>query len=138
MDNCIFCRIVKGEVPSYKVWEDEKHLAFLNIHPMKEGHVLVIPRKHFSYLFDMPDPDYAQLMSAVKAVSHLIKESFKPESDKVGMIVYGLDVDHVHVHLAPLDERGELSLANSKPASDEQLRGVLHKFRRNLPFDMPS
>src|SRR5260221_1028318 len=97
MDNCIFCRIVKGEVPSYKVWEDEKHLAFLNIHPMKEGHVLVIPRKHFSYLFDMPDPDYAQLMSAVKAVSHLIKESFKPESDKVGMIVYGLDVGQVYV-----------------------------------------
>lgn len=125
MDSCIFCKIGKGEISSFKVWEDDSNIAFLDIRPIKRGHTIVVPKKHFSYLFDMPDQDYTSLMQAVKKVSRIIKSSMQPKSGKVGVVVYGLDVDHVHVHLVPIDKSGDLSFSNAKPATNEELKQTL-------------
>lgn len=125
MESCIFCKIAKGEIQSYKVWEDESHLAFLDIHPIKEGHTMVIPKKHYPYLFEMEGQAYLNLLSAAKKVAEILKKSFNPKSGKIGEIVYGLDVDHVHIHLVPIDRAGDLSFANAKPASKEELENTL-------------
>lgn len=132
MENCIFCKIVKGEVPSYQVWEDENNLAFLDIRPMKEGHTLVIPKKHFTYLFEMDHPNYQDLLLAAKKVAEILKRTFNPKTGKVGMILYGLDVDHVHLHLSPLDKPGDLTLANSKIVSNEKLKKTAKKIKESL------
>lgn len=129
MDNCIFCKIGKGEIPSYKVWEDDKHLAFLDIRPIKEGHTIVIPKNHHSYIFEMPDDELTALTLASKKVANLLKKAFNPKSGKVGEIVYGLDVDHVHIHLVPIDKTGDLSFSNAKPAKNEELEQALNKIK---------
>lgn len=130
MNDCIFCKIVRNEIPSYKIWEDNEQLAFLDINPIKEGHTLVVPKKHAGYFFDLEDHELHSLIKASKTVSQLLQKAFQPRSGKVGMIVYGLDVDHVHVHLVPLDKPGDLSFANKKPASQEELQAALAKIKK--------
>jgi histidine triad (HIT) family protein len=125
MVNCIFCKIVKKEIPSSIVWEDDAHLAFLDIHPIKTGHTMVIPKSHHPYVFDIPDAELSNLWKAAKTVSDLLKKSFKPKSGKVGVIVYGLDVDHTHIHLVPIDKSGDLSFANAKNATADELKKSL-------------
>lgn len=129
MDNCIFCKIIKGEIPAYKVYEDEDALAFLDIHPVKEGHTLVIPKKHDSYLFEMEDSDYSSLMNSSKKVAGILKKAFNPRTGKIGMIVYGLDVDHIHLHLIPIDQSGDLNLGKSTTVSLEQLAATIDKIK---------
>lgn len=129
MDDCIFCKIASGKIPYYKVWEDDKHLAFLDIRPIKEGHTMVIPKKHHAYAFDMPDDELTGLTLASKKAAKLLREAFKPKSGKIGAIVYGLDVDHVHIHLVPIDKTGDLSFSNAKPASKESLEKTLEAIK---------
>lgn len=130
MSDCIFCKIAEGKIPSYKVWEDQANLAFLDINPIKMGHTLVVPKKHAGYFFDLEDHELHSLIKASKTVSQLLQKAFQPRSGKVGMIVYGLDVDHVHVHLVPLDKPGDLSFANKKPASQKELQTTLAKIKK--------
>jgi len=125
MDNCIFCKIIKGEIPCYKVWEDENFFAFLDLNPIREGHTLVIPKKHVNYIFDMEDKDYSWLMLASKKVSELLKK--KINSKRIGVLVEGFGVDHVHVHLVPIDNGGQVCLQYSKHASNEELDKVVKK-----------
>lgn len=125
-ENCLFCKIADGQIPSYKVWEDDKHLAFLSIHPLKPGHTLVIPKKHLPYVFGIEDEELAELTKASKKVAKKLETAFNPKTGKVGMIVYGLDIDHTHVHLVPIDQSGDMDFANAKPASNEEL-SLVHK-----------
>lgn len=127
--DCIFCQIVAGEIPSFKVWGDENSLAFLSIHPIKKGHTLVIPKKHSPYTFEMEEKDYLSLMSASKNVAKLLKRAFQPKTGKVGSLVYGLDVEHVHIHLVPIDKAGDLNFSNQRPASQEELQKTLEKIQ---------
>lgn len=130
MNDCIFCKIISGEIPCYKVWEDDHHLAFLDIHPIKTGHTMVIPKDHHPFVFEIPDAQYSDLWLAAKKVSDLLKSTFKPKTNKIGVMVYGLDVDHTHIHLVPLDKSGDLSFKNAKPASKEELKQTLEKIRK--------
>ena len=100
--DCIFCKIVKGEAPCHKIWEDEKHLAFLSIFPNTDGFSIVIPKKHYSsYAFDLPDEVLCELVIAAKKVAKLI--DFKLEDvGRTGMIFEGFGVDHVHAKLFPM------------------------------------
>ncbi|MCA8910427.1 MAG: HIT family protein [Planctomycetes bacterium] len=95
----IFSKIVAGEIPSHKVWEDDKHFAFLDINPWVEGHTLVIPKAEHDYLFDMDDDAYAALHLAAKKVASLLKE--KLGCARVCTVVMGYEVPHVHIHLLP-------------------------------------
>jgi histidine triad (HIT) family protein len=129
MEDCIFCKIIKGELPCYKVWEDEDHLAFLSIMPIKEGHTLVIPKKHVDYIFDLEDQDLAKLIVASKKVAQTLKKVFRPKLNKIGVLVYGADILHTHIHLAPMVKAGELNFKNQKPASQKELQKVLAKIK---------
>jgi len=97
MEDCIFCKIVQGEIPYQKVWEDEKYLAFLDIHPEAPGHTLVIPKKHCQWIWDIPD--FGDFMEKVREVALILKEKYKAEW--ILMKVVGVDVHHAHVHLIP-------------------------------------
>ena len=100
-ENCIFCKIVKGEIPSVKIWEEKKHLAILDINPNTEGMTLVLTKKHIdSDATDMPDSDYKDLMIASKKVAKLLEEKLKIK--RVAMVMEGLGVNHVHIKLYPI------------------------------------
>lgn len=107
----IFTKLINGEIPSYKVYEDENFLAFLDIRPMVKGHTLVIPKKEVDYLFDMNPDDYTSLLLTAQKVAKGIKKSVP--CTKVGMTVIGLEVPHAHVHLMPINKVGDMSFKNS-------------------------
>lgn len=108
----IFTRIVKGEIPSYKVAETDKYYAFLDISPLQKGHTLVIPKREEDYLFDLSDEELAGLMVFAKKVAGAIQKSVPCK--RVGVAVLGLDVPHAHVHLVPLNEGNDLNFSNPK------------------------
>lgn len=102
MDDCIFCKIVAGELPAHRIWEDEKHLAFLSIFPNTEGFSVVITKEHYpSYAFALPDEILADLTVAAKKVAKLIDAKL-PDVGRTGMIFEGYGVDHVHAKLFPM------------------------------------
>jgi histidine triad (HIT) family protein len=101
MKDCVFCKIVEGEIGAVKIWEDKDHLAVLDIHPNTEGMTLVIPKKHFeSDVFTLSDKDYLEVMIASKKVVKLLEKGLKVK--RVAMVVEGMGVDHLHVKLYPL------------------------------------
>jgi len=111
----IFTRIIKGEIPSYKVAEDEKFYAFLDINPLKKGHTLVIPKlpePEADYIFDLDDTLLADMMVFAKMVAKGIKEA--TGCKRVGVAVLGMEVNHVHIHLIPLDKEGDMLFTNPK------------------------
>lgn len=108
----IFSRIAAGEIPSYKVAEDDRHFAFLDINPVHPGHVLVIPKKEVDYIFDLDDEEYASLMLFAKRVAKALKAAIPCR--KVGVTVIGLDVPHTHVHLVPMDKGDDMNFCGEK------------------------
>jgi histidine triad (HIT) family protein len=124
----IFTRIIKGEIPSYKVAEDEKHYAFLDINPLVKGHTLVIPRREVDYIFDMDDEEIGEFMQFAKQVAVALKKAFPCE--KVGMEVIGLEVRHAHIHLIPMQSEKDMNMANPKlKLSDEEFQEIAAKIR---------
>jgi len=102
MKDCIFCKIVKGEAPAHKIWEDEKHLAFLSIFPNTEGFTVVITKKHYpSYAFDLPDNVLKELVIAAKKVAKLLDTKLE-DVGRTGLIFEGFGVNHVHAKLFPM------------------------------------
>lgn len=108
----IFTKIINGEIPSYKIAEDDKFYAFLDIAPLAKGHTLVVPKQEIDYIFDIEDDLLAQMHIFSKKVAKAIQSAIPCE--KVGMAVIGLDVRHAHIHLVPLQEVGDLNFAKEK------------------------
>ncbi|MCM1531288.1 MAG: HIT family protein [Bacteroides sp.] len=108
----IFSKIVAGEIPCYKVAEDGKHLAFLDIAPVTKGHVLVIPKKETDYIFDLEDAELAELMVFAKKVAKALIKVFP--APRIGMSVIGLDVPHTHVHLMPIHGGNDIDFGKEK------------------------
>ncbi len=101
MENCIFCKIAKGEIPCVKIWEDEKHLAFLDLSPNTEGMTLVMTKRHFdSDATDMPEKEYSDLMLAAKKVSKILEKGL--DVKRVAIVMEGHGVNHVHIRLYPI------------------------------------
>jgi len=107
-EDCIFCQIVEGKIPSYKVWEDENFLAFLDIHPVFPGHTLVIPKKHFRWIWEVEN--YGEYFEKVREVAVLLKEKLNAEWIQVN--VMGNDVSHAHVHLIPRYPKRKMELGD--------------------------
>lgn len=114
MENCVFCKIIKAEIPSSKVWENKEFLAFLSIAPINPGHTLVIPKKHIDYIFDLDDGLLGQLFIMCKPIAQAIKKAFDPKTGKVGIMVAGGEIAHAHIHLIPMDSEKDLSFDRSK------------------------
>jgi histidine triad (HIT) family protein len=128
----IFSKIIAGEIPSYKVAEDEKHYAFLDINPIGKGHTLVVPKKETDYIFDLSDTEISELMVFVKKVAKAIGQAF-PDAARVGVSVIGLDVPHAHVHLVPLYNTGDLDFKKEKlKLSKEEFEGIANEISRNF------
>ena len=114
----IFTKIIKGEIPCYKIAEDDRFFAFLDIHPLMEGHTLVIPKLQEDYIFNLPDSMLADMMVFAKKVAKAIQENIP--CTKIGVAVIGLEVPHAHIHLVPLRKEGDLNFANPKLQLNEQ------------------
>lgn len=122
----IFSKIVNGEIPCYKVAEDENYLAFLDIFPVAVGHVLVIPKTETDYLFDLNDQDYVGLMLFSKRIAAALKKAIPCK--KVGVAVLGLDVPHAHIHLVPMNSENDINFAKPKlELSSEEFIGICSK-----------
>lgn len=108
----IFSKIIAGEIPSYKVAEDDRYYAFLDIFPMKKGHTLIVPKQETDYLFDVDDDTLSGMAVFAKKVAVAIKQAIPCE--RVGMMVLGMEVPHAHIHLIPMDKETDLLLSNPK------------------------
>ncbi|MBR0533109.1 MAG: HIT family protein [Bacteroidales bacterium] len=108
----IFSLIAAGQIPSYKVAEDENYYAFLDINPLAKGHTLVIPKKEVDYIFDLDDETYAGLCAFAKKVAVAIKAAIPCK--RVGVAVLGMEVPHTHIHLVPLQTEGDLDFRKKK------------------------
>lgn len=108
----IFSRIVSGEIPCYKIAEDENYLAFLDINPLAKGHTLVIPKKETDYIFDIGDDELAGMMVFAKKVAHAIKEVVPCK--RIGVTVIGLEVAHAHIHLIPINTIYDMDFSRPK------------------------
>ena len=118
----IFSKIVNGEIPCYKVAENDDFLAFLDINPVAKGHVLCIPKKEIDYFFDIDDPMYTNLMLFCKKVAKGLKNVCP--CIKVGVAVVGIDVPHAHVHLIPLNTPADLNFSTHVSMTPEQLSAL--------------
>jgi histidine triad (HIT) family protein len=108
----IFSRIIAGEIPSYRVAEDENNFAFLDINPVQPGHTLVIPKHEVDYIFDLDDDEYVALQRFAKRVARAIKRA--TGCKRVGVAVLGMEVPHAHIHLVPLNTEKDLNLFGEK------------------------
>ncbi len=107
MSDCIFCKLVAKEIPAHVVYEDDQVLAFLDIHPIRPGHVLVVPKTHEPDLYKLSPEHYQAVMAIVQEVSGRIAERLSPK--KVGLMVMGWDVAHAHVHVVPMENTGDIT-----------------------------
>lgn len=128
----IFSKIIKGEIPSYKVAEDDRFYAFLDINPIAWGHTLVVPKQETDYIFDLDDELLGAMMAFTRKVAGAIKEAFPCR--KVGMAVLGLEVPHAHIHLVPLKNEGDLDFRHkiADPAPErmrETAEAIASKFK---------
>lgn len=127
----IFAKIAAGEVPSYKVAEDENYYAFLDIHPVAKGHVLVIPKKETDYLFDIEKEEYSGLMLFTRKVALAIKKAIPCR--KVGVAVLGLEVPHAHIHLVPINSESDINFAKPKLLlPEEEFKQIAEKISREF------
>jgi histidine triad (HIT) family protein len=108
----IFSRIIKGEIPCYKIAEDDRYFAFLDINPLREGHTLVVPKQETDYLFDLEDDILAGMILFSKKVAHAIREAVP--CNRIGLAVLGLEVPHAHIHLVPMDSMEDVNFRNPK------------------------
>ena len=127
----IFSRIVAGEIPCYKIAEDEHYLAFLDISPLQKGHTLCIPKREVDYIFDLQDEELAGLQVFAKKVAIAIKKAFP--CAKVGQCVLGLEVPHAHIHLVPMQTEADMRFTNQHLSlTPEEFQEIAERIRREL------
>lgn len=127
----IFTRIVRGEIPCYKIAENDDFLAFLDINPLKKGHSLVIPKKEVDYIFDLDEDTLAGMTLFSKKVAHAI-EKVVP-CNRIGVVVLGLEVPHAHIHLIPIDSEADVSFSNPRvKLSEEEFKNLAARIGENI------
>jgi histidine triad (HIT) family protein len=127
----IFTKIINGEIPSYKVAEDDRFLAFLDVFPLAKGHTLVVPKKEIDYIFDLDDDTLSGLYVFAKKVARAIEKSVPCK--RIGVAVIGLEVPHAHVHLVPINNVSDISFAKAKlQLPKEELAEIAEKIKGNI------
>lgn len=128
MEETIFTKIIRGDIPSYKVYEDDKTYAFLDIHPLTDGHVLVVPKKQVEFIWDLEAEEYQALMATVQKIGAHLRDVL--DAPYVGVEVIGVDVPHAHVHVVPFATTKDLH--RSEPANDEPDHVALEKILEKI------
>ena len=127
----IFTKIINGEIPSYKVAEDENNYAFLDIFPTSKGHTLVIPKNEVDNLFDLPEEEYLDLQKFARKVAKAIEKAIP--CNRVGVTVIGLDVPHAHIHLIPINKLSDISFEKEKlKFSPEEFQQIAKDISENI------
>lgn len=126
----IFSRIINGEIPCYKIAEDEQYYAFLDIRPLNAGHTLVVPKIETDYIFDLSDEQLAGLMIFAKKVAKAIERVVSCE--RIGIAVIGLEVPHCHVHLTPINTVHDMDFRKTKEISNEEMQSLAEKIRAEV------
>jgi histidine triad (HIT) family protein len=127
----IFSKIIAGDIPSYKIAENDKFFAFLDISPLREGHVLVVPKNETDNLFDLPDDYLEEILVFARPIARAIERSF--DCNRCGISVIGLEVPHAHIHLIPINSANDLNFTRPKlKTSPEELKKVQEKIVANL------
>jgi histidine triad (HIT) family protein len=127
----IFTKIINGEIPSYKVAEDDRYFAFLDINPLERGHTLVIPKKETDYIFDLDDDMLAGMHVFAKKVARAIDRVI--ECKRVGMAVLGLEVPHAHIHLIPINNLGDINFDNPRvQLTEDEFKDIAKKIKENV------
>ncbi len=124
----IFSKIINGDIPSYKIAENEKFIAFLDIQPLVTGHVLVVPKTEVDKIFDVPDDYLAEMLVFAKPIAHAIEQAF--DCNRCGISVIGLEVPHAHMHLVPINSSDDLNFTRSKlNTSKDELKAAQEKIK---------
>jgi histidine triad (HIT) family protein len=127
----IFSKIIAGQIPSYRIAENEKFFAFLDIFPLREGHVLVVPKQETDNLFDLPAEFLQEMLLFAQPIAKAIEKAF--DCNRCGISVIGLEVPHAHMHLIPINSANDLNFTQSKPkATDDVLKKVQQKILDHL------
>jgi histidine triad (HIT) family protein len=127
----IFTKIIKGEIPSYKIYEDENYFAFLDINPLVPGHTIVVPKKEIDYIFDLDNNTLGGLLVFAQPIAKALQKSFPCR--RIGIEVIGLEVPHAHVHLLPINSEADLNFSKGKMSvSPEELTLWAEKIIKNL------
>lgn len=126
----IFSKIIAGEIPCHKVWEDDRFFAFLDIHPIQPGHALVVTKQEVDSPFDLDDETYCAYLTAAKRLVEPIRQAMG--SVKVALVIEGLEVPHAHIKLVPISKPGDLAQSNAKDASPDELAAVAERIRKQL------
>ena len=127
----IFTKIVSGEIPSYKIYEDDQFYAFLDINPLAKGHALLIPKKEVDYLFDVEDALLSEMIVVAKKIAKAIEKAIT--CNRVGLMVIGLEVPHAHIHLIPILQEGDMNLSNERvELSEDQFENIAKKITSYL------
>lgn len=127
----IFSKIISGEIPAYKIAENEKFIAFLDIEPLVMGHVLVVPKVEVNKIFDVPDDYLAAMLVFAKPIAHAIEKAF--DCKRCGISVIGLEVPHAHMHLVPINSADDLNFTRPKlNPTQEALKAVFEKLKAAL------
>lgn len=123
----IFTKIINREIPANIFYEDEKFISILDINPVRDGHILVIPKKEVKYIFELEENDYLELMSMSKKIASKLEEKLKDKIDfsRIALIVEGIEVPHVHVHLLPLHDSEGLVIGRVNKLSLEEVKKIL-------------
>lgn len=123
--NCIFCKIVAGEIPSHKIYEDDDFFAFLEVNPIRLGHSLIVPKDHYDNVYEMPKELYCGLMELGRFLAPSIR--IATGANKISLAVAGLDLNHAHLHLLPVNSAADLNFQNQSPAKSEELAEMAEK-----------
>jgi len=128
----IFSKIIAGEIPSYKIAEDDRFFAFLDIFPLREGHTLVIPKTEVDNLFDLPDTYLDSILVFARPIAKAIEKAFR--CNRCGISVVGIEVPHAHIHLIPIDSANDLNFTRHKmKVGPQELKAAQEKILRHLP-----
>ncbi len=126
----IFTKIIKGEIPCYKIAEDENYFAFLDINPVQKGHTLVVPKIEDDYIFNLDDQTIAGLMVFAKKVAKAIEKAVP--CSRISVAVVGMEVPHTHVHLIPISKESDLNFADKKQLAPEEMEKIAAEIRANF------
>lgn len=126
----LFTRIINGEIPSYKIAEDERFYAFLDINPNAKGHTLCVPKQEINRIFDMDEAQYLGLMQFSRKVAKALEQTISCE--RVGIAVIGLEVPHVHVHLIPINEMKDMTFQHKVQLSSDEMTKLAEEIASNL------
>jgi len=127
MENCIFCKIIKGNIPSYKIYEDELFFGFLDIHPRVKGHMLLVPKKHYSWVYDVPE--FKEYWGIVLKITRVMQQTLSPTF--VTYVTHGLEVPHAHIHIMPRKHETEFVPAVKTFPADE-MEKIAQKIKKGF------